>query len=89
MPSGTTSSPGVIAASVMTGRKIDVTVDFGAGATGTINLEMQMPSGNWMALEGITADYFKTYEGQSGGATLRLNVASLSGGSIEWVMANA
>lgn len=78
---GTFTGTGVSATA--TGRTMDVLIDIG-GAT-SIDLEKQMPSGNWIKIEtGIVADYNKVHVGTTE-ISLRLNCTAF-GAATEYTL---
>jgi hypothetical protein len=75
---GTFTGTGVSA--VATGTNIDVLIDIGGASS--VDIEKQMPSGNWIKLETVTADYNEVHRGTTE-ISLRLNCTAF-GSSTEY-----
>lgn len=77
---GTFSAPGQ--SEVMYRRQVDVSLRFPGAAS--VDVELQMPSGNWIKLEaGIVADYHKVFDSGTN-QTIRLNATSAAASSCEY-----
>ena len=77
---GTFSEAGV--SESVTREKLDISMRFPGAAS--VDVEMQMPSGNWIKLEtGIVDDYHKVFDG-SAPQTVRLNAISAAADSCEY-----
>lgn len=79
---GTFSAPGQSAS--LSREKMDISIRFPGAAS--VDVEMQMPSGNWIKLEaGIVADYHKVFD-SSAEQNVRLNATAAAASSCEYVM---
>lgn len=83
MSTVTSTFSGTGTSSVITGRKIDIAMDF--AGTASVDIERLLPNGNYIKIEtGITADYNKVAEFPAN-VTLRLNCTAYTN-AVVYVM---
>lgn len=55
-----------------------ITIQMNFASTGSVNVESQMPGGDWIVIETVTADYHQVVE-QGGAVPIRLNCTDATG----------
>lgn len=78
--SGTFAGTGASAA--MAAPTITIQMDF--AGTATVTVESQMPSGAWIIVETVTADYHKVFD-QGGAVPIRLNCTAFTN-NVEYAL---